>query len=70
VSQQTLSIRGKRLHITTEDLLHLAKENNIKKGKHIIAQITTTVQNWKHYAKQAEVREDLAVIIEGNLNVG
>ena len=69
VSQQTLSIRGKRLHITTADLLHLAKENNIKKGKHILAQITTTVHKWKHYAQQAEVREDLTVMIEGNLNV-
>jgi serine/threonine-protein kinase HipA len=69
VSQQTLSIRGKRLHITTADLLHIAKENNIKKGKHIIAQITTTVQKWKHYAQQAEVRADLTVMIEGNLNV-
>lgn len=69
VSQQTLSIRSKRLDISHEDLLHIAKENNIKKAKHIIAQIRDTVSQWLDYAQQAGVRKDLTEQILTNLNI-
>ena len=69
VSQQTLSIRGKRTHITTQDLLHIAKENNIKKGKQIIAQVTETVKQWNTYATAAGVRTNLKKRIDQVLNV-
>jgi serine/threonine-protein kinase HipA len=59
VSQQTLSIHGKRTDITTEDLLHISKENNIKKAKDIIAQTAAVVKQWNRYANQAGVRADL-----------
>ena len=59
VSQQTLSIRGKRTDISTDDLLHIAKENNIKKAKDIIAQTAAVVKQWNRYANQAGVRADL-----------
>ncbi len=69
VSQQTLSIRGKRTGITTQDILHIAKENNIKRAKDIIAQITDAVHQWKHYANQAGVRADLVERIGEKLNL-
>ena len=69
VSQQTLSIRGKRIEITEEDLLHIAKENSIKKASQIIEQIRDTVSQWRKYAKQAAVRQDLTEAIQSNLNV-
>lgn len=70
VSQQTLSICGKRTAIEKEDLLHLAKQNNIKKAKHIITQIAETVSQWKHYAAQAEVRSDLTEQIGKKVDAG
>ena len=68
VSQQTLSVNGKRLHITKEDLLKIAKENNIKKGEIIVDQINVVVKAWKDYADKAGVRNDLAISINENLN--
>ncbi len=69
VSNQTLSIRGKRNEITREDLMSIAKENSIKKSDKIIDQINSIVQSWPTYAKLAAVREDLTKSINSNLNV-
>jgi serine/threonine-protein kinase HipA len=68
VSQQTLSVNGKRLHITRDDLLKIAKENNIKKGEKIIDHINAVVKEWIGYADKASVRNDLAFSINENLN--
>lgn len=59
VSKQTLSVNGKRLDITKEDLMTIAKDNNIKKGKQIIEEVNSVVSNWKSFAKKAGVRKDL-----------
>jgi serine/threonine-protein kinase HipA len=69
VSNQTLSIRGKRNEITREDLMSIAKENSIKKSDKIIDQINSIVQSWPTYAKLAAVRDDLTKSINSNLNV-
>lgn len=69
VSKQTLSVHGKRLNILKEDLLTIAKDNNIKKGEKIIDEINSIVKSWSNYAKQAEVRKDLKDKIFQNLNV-
>lgn len=69
VSKQTLSVHGKRTHIKKEDLLTIAKDNNIKKGEKIIDTITEVIKSWKTYAFQAGVREDLKKRIGENLNV-
>ena len=69
VSQQTLSINGKRKQITKEDLLKIAKENSIKKGESIINELNATINKWKDFAHQANVREDLILKIHSNLNV-
>jgi serine/threonine-protein kinase HipA len=68
VSQQTLSINGKRLKITKNDLMTIAGDNNIKKGGRIIEDINSIVKKWKNYAEQAGVRNDLRETIHMNLN--
>jgi serine/threonine-protein kinase HipA len=69
VSQQTLSINGKRKQITKEDLLTIAKENSIKKGEAIINDLNTVIKNWNDFANQANIRKDLQEKIRLNLNV-
>ncbi|MHB0756278.1 type II toxin-antitoxin system HipA family toxin [Polaribacter sp. M15] len=69
VSKQTLSVNGKRLDITKEDLMTIAKDNNIKKGKQIIEEVNSVVSNWKSFAKKAGVRKDLTHKIQQNLNL-
>ena len=68
VSKQTLSVNGKRLGITKEDLMTIAKDNNIKKGAKIIEDMNSKVKSWNKYAEQAEVRNDLKERINSNLN--
>lgn len=69
VNKQTLSVNGKRQNITKEDLMSIAKDNNIKKADKIINEISTVVQNWSNYAKQAGVRSDLKNKIQENLYI-
>lgn len=69
VSKQTLSVNGKRLDINKEDLMTIAKDNNIKKGKQIIEEVNSVVSNWKSFAKKAGVRKDLTHKIQQNLNL-
>jgi len=68
VSKQTLSVNGKRLEITKEDLMTIAKDNNIKKAEKIIEDIYSKVESWNKYAERAEVRNDLKERINDNLN--
>lgn len=68
VSQQTLSVNGKRIGITKTDLMTLASTNNIKKGERIIDEINGIVNSWKKYAEQAKLRRDLKERIGKYLN--
>jgi serine/threonine-protein kinase HipA len=68
VSKQTLSVNGKRLNIGKEDLMTIAKDNNIKKGEKIISQVNEVVNSWSMYATQAKVSSELTKRIEENLN--
>lgn len=63
VSQHTLSINGKHKQITQEDLMSIAKPNNIKKGETIIKDISNVVGNWKTYAKNVGVEKRLTETI-------
>ena len=69
VNKQTLSINGKRLEITKEDLMTIAKNNNIKKGDKIIDEMNTIIKSWTTYASQAHVNNALKKKINNNLNV-
>jgi len=68
VNQQTLSINGKHRNIDKEDLMTVAKANNIKKGEKIIKEINTVVKNWKDFANQTKVRKELLQTIQDNLH--
>lgn len=69
VNKQTLSVNGKRLGIKKEDLMTIAKYNNIKKGKNIIDQINSVIKEWKKYADKVQLRKDLKEKIYTSLNV-
>lgn len=68
VNKQTLSVNGKRLSITKNDMMTIAKDNNIKRGEKILDEINSVVKTWHDYAKIAAVRKDLADNIYKNLN--
>ena len=69
VNKQTLSVNGKRLDINKDDLMTIARDNNIKKGAKIIDKINGTIKSWNNYAKQAQVRNDLKERIQNSLNI-
>ena len=68
VNKQTLSVNGKRLGITADDLMTIAQDNNIKKGRKIIKEINAIVKSWAKYAKKADVGKELGHRIQNNLN--
>ena len=68
VSQQTLSVNGKKLNINEADLLQVAKENSIKNGKKIIFQINAVLQEWPAYAQKARVEKGQVTSIAKSLN--
>lgn len=68
VNKQTLSVNGKRLNISGDDLLKIARENSIRKGEEIINQINTVIKSWEKYASEAGVSTERANHIQKNLN--
>ncbi len=69
VSQHCLSINGKRKNITKQDLLHVAKQMNIKKAEAIIRQIAEVINAWPNYAKQVGLEKKLTSAIGKTLVV-
>lgn len=67
VSQQSLSVNGKRQNITRDDILSVAKEMNIKKAYNILNQINSIIQNWPEYAAKVAVNPELAQSIQKTL---
>ena len=59
VSQQSLTINGKRQNINQEDFMAVAKQMNIKKAKSIIEEVTNSISNWKKYADEVHVQKKL-----------
>ena len=55
VSQQSLSVNGKRQGIERKDLLEVAKQMTIKKPDEIIRQIEGILKLWPGYANQCDV---------------
>jgi serine/threonine-protein kinase HipA len=53
LARHQLSVNGKRNNITQNDLLIIAKEISVKKGKTIIAEIADTISRWPAFAKDA-----------------
>ncbi len=67
LKQHQMSIQGKRLDITREDLLAVAKEMNIRKANAIIDEVVAGVKGWKTFAKKAEMDMKQAQVIMGLL---
>jgi serine/threonine-protein kinase HipA len=67
VSQQSLSVNGKRDGINRDDLLHVAKQMNIKKADAIIAEVQQVVNNWNTFADETGVEEELQQAIGSTL---
>ncbi|RZM02437.1 MAG: type II toxin-antitoxin system HipA family toxin, partial [Pedobacter sp.] len=67
VSQQSLSVNGKRDGINRDDLLHVAKQMNIKKADAIIAEVQQVVNNWQSFADETGVEEELQQAIGSTL---
>jgi len=68
LSQQTLSVNGKRQGITKHDFMQIAKQNNIKKGESIIDDINRLVKSWGDFSLEAKVPHDLHQLVTTNLN--
>ncbi len=69
VSRQSLSINGKREHITNNDLLEVARTMHIKKAPIIIDQVGAVAKKWQHYAEGTGVSPQLMKAIEATLLV-
>jgi serine/threonine-protein kinase HipA len=67
VSQQSLSVNGKRNNIVRDDLLAVAKQMNIKKAAHIIEQISDIVGRWNEFAEDVHVDSLLRDAIDKTL---
>ena len=67
VSQQSLSVNGKRRNINRADFLSVARQMNIKKAADIIDQINAIIQNWKKYAEKTGVSNDKSNAIQKTL---
>lgn len=59
VSQQSLSVNGKRQQINRDDLLLVAGQISLKKGAELIDEIQLVIDKWPEYALQAGVDEGL-----------
>jgi len=69
VSQQSLSVNGKRLEINRSDLIEVAKQMNIKNADTMITQVNDVVKKWRSYAEEQKVPADLANGIDKTLNI-
>jgi serine/threonine-protein kinase HipA len=57
VKQHNLSLNGKTMDITKDDLLKVGKEMNVKQAKGIIEQVQVAVRKWPQFAKDAKVKD-------------
>ncbi len=53
LAQHQMSVNGKRKDIKQEDLLQVAKEISLKKGKQVIEEVSETLAKWPVFAKVA-----------------
>jgi len=67
VSQHNLSINGKRRDFVKNDLLIIAKQNNIRNPEGIINEVLKNVVQWMDYAIYYKVDETLAKAIDSTL---
>jgi serine/threonine-protein kinase HipA len=59
VSQHALSINGKRKGITKADLLVIGESIRCKKASEIVDEVNDTVNQWKRFADEVNVKPSL-----------
>jgi len=64
VSQQSLTVNGKRQRITRDDLLQVAEQMNIKKANAIVDEIIAAIKKWPDFAAECHIDEPLKRAIE------
>ncbi len=64
VSQQSLTINGKRQDINRDDLTKIASEMSIKKAGDILDHTASILKEWPKYAKQCAINSDLETRIQ------
>jgi serine/threonine-protein kinase HipA len=67
VSEQALSINGKRSNISKEDIVTIAKSMNIKKGTEIIQRTSEIIKKWTDFAEETKVEPKLKEAIKSTL---
>jgi serine/threonine-protein kinase HipA len=67
VSQHNLSINGKRKDFVKQDLLAIAKQNNIRNPEGILNEVMETVGKWMEYAEVYKIDSKLAQGIDRTL---
>lgn len=67
VSQQSLSINGKRKDIDTSDMQEVARNMSIKRPDLIIKKVSSVVKKWPQYARKTKVKEELRDAIQKTL---
>lgn len=67
VSQQNLSVNGKRRNITYEDFKSVADNMNIQNSADIVGHIQEVVNKWRQYASRVNVSDQLTNGIEATL---
>ncbi|MCL2727528.1 MAG: type II toxin-antitoxin system HipA family toxin [Bacteroidales bacterium] len=66
-NKHQLSLNGKREGFSMQDLLQVAKSQNIKNANEIIKQIFDVVSQWSTYANKCKVRTEFITAIQENL---
>ncbi|MCA6431873.1 MAG: HipA domain-containing protein, partial [Cytophagales bacterium] len=67
VSQQSMSVNGKRTNIKRDDFLTVAKSAGIKKADQVLSDVSDVVSRWPSFANQAGVANDIMDSISSTL---
>ena len=70
-SRHQMSVNGKRLGISDDDILAFARFANMRerKARAVLDEVKAAVHDWPRFAAEAEVRDDFADAISRRLNV-
>ena len=66
-NKHKLSLNGKCDNFTMQDLLQVAKKQNIKNAKEIVYQVLGVVSQWTKYANRYKIKKEFINTIQANL---
>ncbi len=70
-SRHQMSVNGKRIGITDDDILSCARFANMRerKARAVLDEVRSAVSDWPRFAAEAEVREDFVDAISRRLGL-